>query len=172
MIELSDRILLSTGESIVSDTAALEYLLENGELPTWMRVPNTTNSENYDYVYGTQHSISQIEEYDNEPVYPWTFSDWDDLILLLVNDSRVSNEKYKDRLIMELEFFEKNHLMPFIYNLYALIQRFKQDGVVWGVGRGSSCASFVLYLMDVHSVDPVKYNIDFSEFSKVKEYDE
>jgi DNA polymerase III alpha subunit len=36
--------------------------------------------------------------------------------------------------------------------------------IVWGVGRGSSVASYVLYLIGVHSIDPIKYNLDWQEF--------
>jgi len=35
---------------------------------------------------------------------------------------------------------------------------------LWGVGRGSSCASLVLHLINVHEVDPVRFNIPKEEF--------
>jgi len=45
-----------------------------------------------------------------------------------------------------------------------LIDHFTQHNIVWGVGRGSSCASYVLYLFGLHCVDCIKYNIDAKEF--------
>jgi DNA polymerase III alpha subunit len=41
-----------------------------------------------------------------------------------------------------------------------------QNNVVWGVGRGSSVASYVLYLLGVHKIDSLKYNLDIHEFLK------
>jgi len=36
--------------------------------------------------------------------------------------------------------------------------------MIWGVGRGSSVASYVLYLLDVHRIDSMFYDLDPSEF--------
>jgi DNA polymerase III alpha subunit len=38
------------------------------------------------------------------------------------------------------------------------------NNIVRGVGRGSSVASYVLYVLGVHQVDSVKYNLDWQEF--------
>jgi DNA polymerase III alpha subunit len=35
---------------------------------------------------------------------------------------------------------------------------------VWGVGRGSSVSSYVLYLLNVHRIDSIKYNLDYQDF--------
>jgi len=42
----------------------------------------------------------------------------------------------------------------------------RKNNLVWGIGRGSSVASYVLYLIGVHKVDSVKYNLDIKEFLK------
>jgi len=36
--------------------------------------------------------------------------------------------------------------------------------VIWGVGRGSSVASYVLYLLGVHRIDSMFYDLDVAEF--------
>ena len=36
--------------------------------------------------------------------------------------------------------------------------------IVWGVGRGSSVASFCLFLIGVHKINPMIYNLDYTEF--------
>lgn len=74
-----------------------------------------------------------------------------------------------DRVTMEMEFFERDEYIVFLLQIKELIDRFKDDGVLWGVGRGSSCASFVLYCLEVHDIDPVLFDIPFHEFSKQKE---
>jgi DNA polymerase III alpha subunit len=40
----------------------------------------------------------------------------------------------------------------------------RKHNIVWGVGRGSSVASYVLYLIGIHKVDSIKYELNFNEF--------
>jgi DNA polymerase III alpha subunit len=40
----------------------------------------------------------------------------------------------------------------------------RKEGIIWGVGRGSSVASYVLFLIGVHKIDSLKYNLDWQEF--------
>jgi DNA polymerase III alpha subunit len=50
-----------------------------------------------------------------------------------------------------------------------VIDTFKKNNVIWGVGRGSSVSSYILYLLEVHDVDSVMYDLDFNEFLRVGE---
>ena len=45
--------------------------------------------------------------------------------------------------------------------------KFIQNNVIWGVGRGSSVASYLLYLLGIHLIDPLKYDLDIHEFLKL-----
>ena len=40
----------------------------------------------------------------------------------------------------------------------------KENKIVWGVGRGSSVASYVLYLLGIHKIDSIQYRLDWKEF--------
>jgi DNA polymerase III alpha subunit len=42
----------------------------------------------------------------------------------------------------------------------------RENDIVWGVGRGSSVASYTLYLIGVHKIDSIKYELDINEFLK------
>jgi DNA polymerase III alpha subunit len=42
----------------------------------------------------------------------------------------------------------------------------RKNSVVWGVGRGSSVASYVLYLIGVHKIDSMYFDLDITEFLK------
>ncbi len=48
--------------------------------------------------------------------------------------------------------------------LVYLVDVMKQNQVIWGVGRGSSVASYVLYLLGVHRIDSMFYDLDVTEF--------
>jgi DNA polymerase III alpha subunit len=47
-----------------------------------------------------------------------------------------------------------------------LVDTMREHKIVWGVGRGSSVASYALYLIGVHKIDSVKYGLDINEFLK------
>jgi DNA polymerase III alpha subunit len=45
-----------------------------------------------------------------------------------------------------------------------LVDFMRENKIVWGVGRGSSVASYVLYLIGVHKIDSIQYDLDWTEF--------
>lgn len=71
---------------------------------------------------------------------------------------------YIDRLNLEIQMMMDRQMGEFIKTLIYMIDVFKINGVVHGIGRGSSCASLVLYLIGIHMVDPVEYDIPIGEF--------
>lgn len=72
-------------------------------------------------------------------------------------------ENYQ-RLIEELQEFRARNMLPLLRVLKYLVDALRQNNVLWGVGRGSSVASYVLYLLEVHRIDSIKYNLDWREF--------
>ena len=70
------------------------------------------------------------------------------------------------RVEMELTEFEARNLFPVLRILIYIIETMRKHELVWGVGRGSSVSSYVLYLLGVHKVDSLKYNLDIREFLK------
>lgn len=76
------------------------------------------------------------------------------------------NEAQRDRINYEMDLFEQRELIPLLQLMMFLVDHFRRNGIVWGVGRGSSVASFVLYLIGVHKIDPIRYGLDVREFLK------
>ena len=64
----------------------------------------------------------------------------------------------------ELDAFKERNMLDLLRWLKYFVDTCSKEGVVWGVGRGSSVASFILYKIGVHSIDPLKYNLDWREF--------
>ena len=69
------------------------------------------------------------------------------------------------RVEMELTMFEERNLFPVIQILIYIIETMRKHKLVWGVGRGSSVASYVLYLIGAHKVNSLTYN--FQRFQNV-----
>jgi DNA polymerase III alpha subunit len=73
-------------------------------------------------------------------------------------------EENYDRLIEELQEFRARNMLPLLRVLKYVVDTLRDKQVLWGVGRGSSVASYVLYLIGVHKIDSVKYSLDWREF--------
>ena len=54
--------------------------------------------------------------------------------------------------------------MDVLQFLKYMVDTLRENNIVWGVGRGSSVASYVLYLLGVHKVNSIKYDLDPTEF--------
>ena len=70
------------------------------------------------------------------------------------------------RIKHELEEFEKRKLQQLLVQLDMIVKLMRENNIVWGVGRGSSVSSHVLYLLGVHKINSMKYNLDYHEFFK------
>jgi len=73
----------------------------------------------------------------------------------------------KDRILRtskELELFTHHNLMDVLRVIIFIINTLSERDAVWGVGRGSSVSSYVLYLIGAHDIDSCKYDLDFGDF--------
>lgn len=78
--------------------------------------------------------------------------------------AKCTTAEQTDRVTEELEAFVKHDMYDLLYYLKYMVDTLEENNILWGVGRGSSVASYVLYLIGVHSVDSIKYNLDWQEF--------
>jgi len=72
----------------------------------------------------------------------------------------------KQRVDDELSLYKSHAMMDVLQFLKYMVDTLRKNNIVWGVGRGSSVASYVLYLLGVHKVDSIKYNLDPTEFMR------
>ena len=70
------------------------------------------------------------------------------------------------RLAEELALFEQNNMIPVLKTIKYVVDTLRKNNIIWGVGRGSSVSSYVLYLIGIHKIDSVKYALPIDEFFK------
>ena len=70
------------------------------------------------------------------------------------------------RVEMELDMYRERGLFPVLQLLIWIVDTMRKHNLVWGVGRGSSVSSYLLYILGVHKVDSYKYDLDIKEFLK------
>lgn len=69
----------------------------------------------------------------------------------------------------ELSLFAKYQMIPMLRTMKYIVDTLRSNNIIWGVGRGSSVASYVLHIIGVHKIDPIKYSIPIEEFFKEKQ---
>ena len=87
--------------------------------------------------------------------------DIEDYVLGLCN-----TPEQKQRVENELTLYKSHAMMDVLQFLKYMVDTLRKNNIVWGVGRGSSVASYVLFLLGVHKVDSIKYNLDPTEFMR------
>jgi DNA polymerase III alpha subunit len=93
------------------------------------------------------------EEYLSFPIHQW-----------LIDQCKTEEERA--RVDQELLLFIQHGMFDLLFYLKYLVDTMRKNNIVWGVGRGSSVASYVLYLIGIHKIDSIKYDLDITEFLK------
>lgn len=75
-----------------------------------------------------------------------------------------ANAEETKRIQDELMLFESRNLIPVLQYIKYLVDTMRENKIVWGIGRGSSLASFVLFLIGINKVNPLLHNLDIHEF--------
>jgi len=112
------------------------------------------------------HSATNKTNYDLELQKHWFLpEEYKDIDIEGFLVHRCPKQNYQ-RLINELNEFKARNMLDLLRWLKYCVDICQSNKIVLGVGRGSSVASYVLYLLGVHKIDSVKYNLDFSEFMR------
>jgi|TARA_B110001454_G_C12497570_1_gene341273 DNA polymerase III alpha subunit len=77
---------------------------------------------------------------------------------------KCQTQEERDRVELEYVLFEKKKFIRVLQFLIYFIDTLREKNVVWGVGRGSSVASFCLFLIGVHKINPLQYKLNIAEF--------
>lgn len=93
------------------------------------------------------------EPYDNIDVKAWLLE-------------RCRSELEISRIEQEWRLFEEREMEQVLRFLIYFVDNLRSRNVVWGVGRGSSIASYALYLIGVHRINSIEYGLNPREFLK------
>ena len=85
-----------------------------------------------------------------------------DILELALDQSETAEER--QRVNDEMMMIESRKLVPVLQYIKYLVDTMRKNKIVWGVGRGSSLASFVLFLLGINKVNPLLHNLDIHEF--------
>ena len=71
-----------------------------------------------------------------------------------------------DRVNEEYVLYKDRDLVMLLRLFIFLVDYMRKNKFIWGVGRGSSVSSYILYLIGVHRVDSLKYGFDIKDYLK------
>lgn len=106
-----------------------------------------------------------IDEFDHQQQQNWFMpKEYQQLDIAEHVLSLCKDQDQLQRCGQELLMFQERNLFDLLKYLKYLVDTMQQHDIIWGVGRGSSVASYVLYLLGVHRVDSIYYDLDINEF--------
>jgi len=122
----------------------------------------------------TQYTSRLHQEHLNYPIPPQQIdiTDWfipyeyKTMDILDWLYQRCPTPEIRERVVEELRLFAKHDMIPMLKTMKYVVDTLRANNVVWGVGRGSSVASYVLFIIGVHKIDSVKYKLPINEFFK------
>ena len=144
-IEKCHVVLCDPSDDIDQFNAAME---DQGLSPLQKYIPIDVDQKTFDGV--CQSEWFMPDEYKNINVRDYL--------------SAKSPPMHLRRMAEELAAYEERGLIDLLRYMIYLVDFMRENNIVWGVGRGSSVASYVLYLIGVHRIDSVHYGLDWREF--------
>jgi DNA polymerase III alpha subunit len=114
------------------------------------------------------HQITQtVEEFDNTLQRNWHMpQEYKELDIAKYVLDLCQIDAELQRVGQELLLYQERDLFDLLRYLKYLVDTLRKNNVVWGVGRGSSVASYVLFLIGVHRIDSLYYDLNIDEFLK------
>jgi DNA polymerase III alpha subunit len=113
---------------------------------------------------GNNCSINQFDEINqNRWLMPHEYYELDIAKYIL---DQCSTDEELQRAGQELILFQERDMFILLKYLKYLVDTMRKNNIVWGVGRGSSVASFVLFLLGIHRINSLYYDLSIDEFIK------
>ena len=108
-----------------------------------------------------------IEDFDNNNQANWYMpKEYIELDIAKFVLDQCTSEAELQRAGEELILFQERNMFVLLQYLKYLVDTMRKHNIVWGVGRGSSVASFVLFLLGVHRINSLYYDLSIDEFIK------
>jgi hypothetical protein len=145
-IESLQGMLVEPGVNLETASAYLEQV---PDLIEYLFTDADMNVEEFDAV--KQNTWHMPDEYKNLDIAEY---------VLGLCDSDAQLQRCGEELLL----FQERNLFDLLRYLKYLVDTLKSNNMIWGVGRGSSVASYVLYLLGVHRIDSMFYDLDAREF--------
>jgi len=149
---MQGRDLATMKNVIVDDSVDLETAITMLEdIPTFIRYNDLAKERTEDFDHRCQSNWKMPQKYRDMDIA-------EHILSLCKTDAELQ------RVGQELLLFQERDLFDLLRYLHYLVDVLTANNTIWGVGRGSSVASYVLYLLGVHKINSLFYELDVEEF--------
>ena len=139
-------VLCDPSDDIDKFNSAMEA---QGMNPLQKYIPLDVDQKTFDGV--CQSEWFMPDEYKNMDIFSWL-------------EQRTNTLEEIERVEEEFKEFEERNMLEVLCYMVYLVDFMRENNIVWGVGRGSSVASYILYLIGVHRINSIQYGLDWREF--------
>jgi len=146
-VEKCHVVLCDQNDDVDKFNAAMEA---QGLDPLQKYIPLDVDTKTFDGV--CQSEWFMPDEYKTLNVY--------DYVMNKAGDDLAELERVEE----ELAQFKVRGMTNLLRYMIYLVDFMRENDIVWGVGRGSSVASYVLYLIGVHRINSIQFGLDWREF--------
>lgn len=166
----------SFGRVSIDEDEIINYLLKGQEIDGVFAPPEVVARHNElcvhfdktDFLIPALGDLSETpENYHKARQDQWFFPmEYQQIDVYALLEGRCSSSEEIVRLRAEIDEFERRDAMMVLRLMVFLVDDFRKRKIVWGVGRGSSVASFALYLIGITKINPMKYGLEIGDFLK------
>jgi DNA polymerase III alpha subunit len=154
--ELCELLYQNPNLDIAKISVTDSYKYNNSVRDFYVDLPVLTQYTNQDisveqFDRKNQDQWSMPEEYRNMDIAQWLLD-------------RCQTQEELQRVGKELLLYQERDLFLLLKQLKYIVDTWRANNILWGVGRGSSVASYVLYLLGVHRINSMYYDLDVEEF--------
>lgn len=172
--QLNDRVLFYDGDTVIPASDVQRYVSEGMTTENLCVDEITKEIETFNSFID---AAQQITTKDNvrELKFDWNIPE--EYLTLNVEqylydrfNEEIVGMNYPDscaralRVKQEIDAYWELNFEPVLRTVIYIINTLRSYKIVWGIGRGSSVSSYVLYLIGVHDVDSVAYELDYTDF--------
>jgi DNA polymerase III alpha subunit len=146
-LQFPDRII---SQAVVEQTINISTELELDRVPKIIQWSDSSETV-HEFDQRLQSNWHMPQEYRDLDIARWVLE-------------QCKTDAELQRVGEELLLYLDRELFPLLQYLKYLVDTMRANNIVWGVGRGSSVSSYVLYLIGVHRIDSLYYDLDIKEF--------
>lgn len=166
------QVTITTDEAFQSlytgkiNTLELVFVDDDLEISKYnsAKLINADRISDLHYLPKTDLSITDFDKLNQSKWFmPNAYVDLDIADFLL---DQCQTKEQEDRVIEELALYFQYNMIDVLKYCKYLVDTMRENNIVWGVGRGSSVASYCLYLLGIHKIDSIKFELDVNEFLK------
>jgi DNA polymerase III alpha subunit len=162
------------GEPVFNETDVIDLIMQGQDLTVLdgMIVDETVDLDSWPDFLSTvpklqpqQSRTCSVKEFHTQQQQLWHMpEEYKHMDIAAHVLGRCDSQAELQRCGQELLLYQERDLFDLLKYLKYLVDVMQEHAIIWGVGRGSSVASHVLYKLGVHRINSLYYNLDISEF--------